>query len=172
MLVHLTGRPMLGADLSEEAMQRFAQIGGQPASLAQIMAEADIVIATTGAPGLIRPELVRPGQIILALSNPVPEIEPQLAMEAGAAFAADGKVVNNVLGFPGILRGAVDANATRISQGMYLAAADKLAELTPPGELLPNPLDKAVHATVAQVVARQAIQEGLAQAEFVPYIKD
>ena len=133
------------------------------------MAEADIVIYTTGAPGLIQPHMVRKGQILFPLSNPYPEIDPEAAMAAGAAFAADGKVVNNVLGFPGILRGAVDANAVRISHPMYLAAAQVLADLTPPGELLPNPLDKAVHQAVARAVARQAIEQGLARAEFVPY---
>ncbi len=65
------------------------------------MANCDIVIATTGVPGLIKPEMVRKGQIILALSNPRPEIEPEVAMKCGAAYAADGKSVNNVLGFPG-----------------------------------------------------------------------
>jgi malate dehydrogenase (oxaloacetate-decarboxylating) len=113
--------------------------------------------------------MVRKGQIILALSNPVPEIDPDVAMAAGAAFATDGKVVNNVLGFPGILRGAVDAYATRISDSMYLAASQTLAKLTPPGELLPNPLNKNVHLAVARAVANMAFEEGLARAEFIPY---
>ena len=136
------------------------------------MAEADVVIATTGAPGLIKPEWVRKGQIILALSNPNPEIDPELAIAAGAAFAADGKSVNNVLGFPGILRGAVDAYATRISHEMYLAAAQTIADLTPADELVPNPLDIKVHQAVARAVAKQAYEQGLARAEFVPYIED
>jgi malate dehydrogenase (oxaloacetate-decarboxylating) len=172
MIMKLTGNPVLGADLSQSALERFAQAGGHPASLSEIMGNADIVIATTGAPGLIKPEMVHRGQIILALSNPIPEIDPDLAMSAGAAFATDGKVVNNVLGFPGILRGAVDSNATRISHHMYLAAAETIAALTPPGELLPNPLDKNVHMAVAEAVAKQAIAQGLARAEFVPYIKE
>jgi malate dehydrogenase (oxaloacetate-decarboxylating) len=172
MLMRLTGNPVLGADLSRDALDRFAALGGRPSSLSEIMAEADIVIATTGAPGLIQPEMVREGQILFPLSNPYPEIEPEAAMAAGAAFAADGKVVNNVLGFPGILRGAVDADAARISHEMYLAAAQVLADTTPPGELLPNPLDKAVHQDVARAVARQAIAQGLARAEFIPYAED
>jgi malate dehydrogenase (oxaloacetate-decarboxylating) len=172
ILIKLTGKPVMGADISQAALDRFATEGGQPASLAEIMAEADIIIATTGAPGLIKPEMVRKGQIILPLSNPYPEIDPDAALAAGAAFAADGKVVNNVLGFPGILRGAVDANATRISPQMYLAAAETLADLTPPGELLPNPLDKTVHQAVARAVARKAIEQGLARAEFVPYAEE
>lgn len=166
-LMYLTGNSILGADLSSDALRRFAELGGQPASLAEVMAQSEIVIATTGAPNLIKPEMVQPGQIILALSNPNPEIDPETALAAGAAFATDGKVVNNVLGFPGILRGAVNANAPRISQGMYLAAAETLSELTPAGELLPNPLDKSVHLAVAQAVARKASEEGLAQGEFI-----
>lgn len=172
MLMQRTGQPVLGADLSSDAIDRFVEAGGKAATLDEIMQTADIVIATTGAPGLIKPGMVRPGQIILALSNPVPEIDPELAMYAGAAFATDGKVVNNVLGFPGILRGAVDAQASRISPQMYLTAAETIAANTPPGELLPNPLDKNVHQQVAEVVARQAMQEGLARAEFVPYVID
>lgn len=172
MVMRLTGKPVLGADLSKEALERFVQIGGQPASLSEIMTEADLVIATTGAPGLITPEMVHKGQIILALSNPIPEIDPDLALSSGAAFATDGKVVNNVLGFPGILRGAVDSNARRISEEMYLAAADTIATLTPPGELLPNPLDKHLHLAVAAAVAKQAIKQGLARTEFVTYVNE
>jgi len=172
MLMKLTGNPILGADLSQEAMQRFASQGGTPSDLRQVMAEADIVIATTGVPGLINPEWVRRGQIILALSNPVPEIDPETATAAGAAFAADGKSVNNVLGFPGILRGAVDTDARRISHEMYLAAAQTIADLAPPDELVPNPLDKNVHQAVARAVARAAIESGLARADYVPYAED
>jgi malate dehydrogenase (oxaloacetate-decarboxylating) len=136
------------------------------------MNTADIVIATTGAPGLIKPEMVRKGQVILALSNPKPEIDPEVAMSAGAAFATDGKTVNNVLGFPGILRGAVDAQAPRISREMYLAAANAIANLAPPGELVPNPLDREVHRAVARAVARKAFEQGLARADFVSYVED
>ena len=68
------------------------------------MKEADVVVATTGKPNLIEPDHVREDQIILALSNPEPEIDPIAAIEAGAAFAADGSAVNNVLGYPGIFR--------------------------------------------------------------------
>src|SRR5574341_1511231 len=94
------------------------------------MAKSDIVIATTGVAGLIKPEMIRSGQIILALSNPNPEIDPDEAIAHGAAFAADGKSVNNVLGFPGILRGAIDTNTPRITHEMYLAAAQTIAGLT------------------------------------------
>ncbi len=172
MLMHISGHPVLGADLSEDALRRLESYGGQRASLDEIMAKADIVIATTGAPGLIKPEMVRPGQIIFALSNPRPEIEPDVALEAGASFAADGKSVNNVLGFPGILRGAVDTHATRITPEMYLAAVHALVAHTPEGELLPSPLTTEVHRAVARAVAEKALEQGVAQADYVPYVTD
>jgi malate dehydrogenase (oxaloacetate-decarboxylating) len=172
MLMKLTGNPVLGADLSDTALSYFEAVGGKRSSLKEIMQECDVVVATTGAPGLIKPEMVRKGQIILALSNPIPEIDPDLAIKAGASFAADGKSVNNVLGFPGILRGAVDSYATQISHEMYLAAATAIADQTPPDELVPNPLDKNLHRAVARAVAQKAIQQGLARAEFVSYVEE
>jgi malate dehydrogenase (oxaloacetate-decarboxylating) len=172
MLMKLTGNPVLGADLSEAALAYFEQVGGKRSDLKEIMQECDVVIATTGAGGLIKPDMVHKGQVILALSNPIPEIDPDLALNSGAAFAADGKSVNNVLGFPGILRGAVDSYATRISHEMYLAAATTIADQTPPDELVPNPLDKNFHRAVARAVALTAIQQGLARTEFVPYVEE
>jgi len=172
MLMRLTGNPVYGADLSEFALERFAGLGGRKSGLNEIMRECDIVIATTGAPDLIKPEMVREGQIILALSNPNAEIEPSLALERGAAFAADGKSVNNVLGFPGIFRGAVDANASRITHEMLVAAAETIAAMTPSGDLVPNPLDKAVHHAVARAVAEKAYEQGIARADYVPYVEE
>jgi malate dehydrogenase (oxaloacetate-decarboxylating) len=172
MLMRLTGNPVYGADLSAEALERFERDGGRKSNLQEIMATCDIVIATTGAPDLIKPEMVRKGQIILALSNPNPEIDPDLALERGAAFAADGKSVNNVLGFPGIFRGAVDAHAPRITHEMLVAAAETIASMTPPGELVPNPLDKKVHHAVARAVAETAIKQGIARADYVPYVEE
>jgi len=172
MMMRLTGNPVHGADLSPEALSRFEKLGGVKSNLKDIMANCDIVVATTGAPNLIKPEMVRKGQIILALSNPNAEIDPEVAMEQGAAFAADGKSVNNVLGFPGIFRGAVDANASRITQEMLVAAAETIANMTPPGELVPNPLDKKVHHAVARAVAEMAIKQGVARADYVPYVEE
>jgi malate dehydrogenase (oxaloacetate-decarboxylating) len=169
MLMQLTGKPVLGADLSSEAIGRLEAAGGKRSNLNEIMAECDIVTATTGAAGLIKPEMVRKGQIILALSNPNPEIDPDVALEQGAAFAADGKMVNNVLGFPGIFRGAVDAYAPRITQEMLVAAAYTIADMAAPGDLVPSPLDKDVHRAVAKAVALKAIEQGIARAEYVPY---
>ncbi len=172
MLMRLTGNPVYGADLSQEALDRFERDGGRKSNLKEIMAQCDIVIATTGAAGLIKPEMVRAGQIILALSNPNAEIDPDLAMERGAVFAADGKSVNNVLGFPGIFRGVVDSHSPRITHEMLVAAAETIASMTPPGELVPSPLDKKVHHAVARAVAETAIKQGIARAEYVPYVEE
>jgi malate dehydrogenase (oxaloacetate-decarboxylating) len=169
MLMFYTGRPVMGADLSEAAMGRLEKNGGQAAGLKDIMAACDIVVAVTGAPGLIKPAMVRPGQIILALSNPNPEIKPAEALAAGAAFAADGRMVNNVLGFPGIFRGAVDANVPRITQDMLLAAAKAIAESTPAGEVVPSPLDKGLHRRVARAVARVALDQKLNRDDLTGY---
>jgi malate dehydrogenase (oxaloacetate-decarboxylating) len=172
MVMRLTGNPVWGADLNPDALKRFAAAGGRISNLAEIMANCDIVVATTGVAGLIKPGMVRKGQIILALSNPYPEIDPEDAIRQGAAFAADGKSVNNVLGFPGIFRGAVDANVPHITNEMLLAAAQTIADMTPPGELVPNALDKKVHHAVARAVAQKAIDQGIARADYVPYVEE
>ncbi|HMA54804.1 MAG TPA: malic enzyme-like NAD(P)-binding protein [Acidobacteriota bacterium] len=169
MLMFRFGHPVLGADIVPEAVERLTKAGGIASDLKGIMAGCDVVIATTGAPGLIKESLVRKGQIILALSNPSPEIEPERALAAGAAFAADGKSVNNVLGFPGIFRGAVDANVPRITREMLTAAADAIAAFASPGEIVPNPLDKALHRTVARAVARVALAQGLNRDDLTGY---
>lgn len=147
---------VLGADRSPDAIARLVAMGGEAASLQEIMARADIVIATTGVKGLIRPEWVRPGQVILALSNPDPEIEPLLARQRGAAFAADGKGINNVLAFPGLFKGALSARVPRFSDAMLMAAADAIAQLARGDELVPDPLDKSVHVRVAAAVRESA----------------
>ncbi|MBI5030672.1 MAG: NAD-dependent malic enzyme [Chloroflexi bacterium] len=172
MIMNLTGNPLLGADLSPQALDRLERNGGRRSSLTEIMGSTDIVISTTGAKGLIKPAMVHSGQIILALSNPNPEIEPDDALNAGAKFAADGKSVNNVLGFPGIFRGAVDTYVRQISHEMYVAAAEAIVAETPAGELMPNPLDKRVHHAVARAVAKKAIEQGLARAEYVEYVEE
>jgi malate dehydrogenase (oxaloacetate-decarboxylating) len=169
MLMVYFKTPVLGADIDPSALERLRQAGGTPSDLKTIMGSADVVIATTGVPGLIKKEMVRKGQIILALSNPNPEIEPSVAMEAGAAFAADGKSVNNILGFPGIFRGAVDANVPRITREMLIAAAEAIAGFAPAGDIVPNPLDKNLHKTVARAVARVAIEQGLNRDDLTGY---
>jgi malate dehydrogenase (oxaloacetate-decarboxylating) len=115
-----------------------------------------IVVATTGVPGLITPPIDRTGQVILALSNPNAEITPEEALAVGAALAADGKVVNNALAFPGIFRGTLDARARGITDPMKIAAAEAMAEQAPVGELVPEILDRSIHQGVALAVARAA----------------
>jgi malate dehydrogenase (oxaloacetate-decarboxylating) len=163
-IAELTDRPVLGADLSAEARERHVAAGGEASTLDEIMKRADIVVATTGVKGLIRPEQVRPGQIILALSNPDPEIEPEIALARGAAFALDGKAVNNLLAFPGILRGALDAEATRVTRAMFVAAANAIAEYAAArGVTIPDPLDTQLHRDVTHAVARAAVESGVAR---------
>jgi malate dehydrogenase (oxaloacetate-decarboxylating) len=148
---------ILGADRNPLALERLESLGGQRATLAEVMAKCDIVAATTGVKDLIKPEMVRPGQVILALSNPDPEIEPIRALERGAVFAADGKGINNVLGFPGLFKGALDARAAEFTDRMLMAAANSIAGLAPDSDLVPDPLDPAVHAAVAEAVRAAAI---------------
>jgi len=169
MLIYFLGNPVLGADIAPEALRRLERAGGVPSDLKSVMASCDVVVATTGVPGLIKPEMVKPRQIILALSNPNPEIEPEAARKAGAAFAADGKSVNNVLGFPGIFRGAVDADVPRITREMLIAAARTIAAAAPKGEIVPDPLDKALHRKVAQTVARVAVEQKLNRDDLAGY---
>jgi len=147
---------VLGADRNPAAVARLVALGGEGATLQAIMQRADIVIATTGVRGLIRPEWVRPGQVILALSNPDPEIEPLVAQERGAAFAADGKGINNVLAFPGLFKGALAARAACFSDAMLVAAARTIAEQAEGDALVPSPLDKAMHERVAAAVQAAA----------------
>ena len=161
MLMAYGVEQVYGLDRQEEAKDRLLQYGGQTKdTLEDMMATCDIIIATTGVAGLISPELVREGQIILALSNPNPEILPSAAIAAGAAFAADGRSVNNVIGFPGIFKGALDAGAKEITYDMLIAAAQAIVGHTKPGELIPNPLDPRVHYLVARAV-EEAANKGL-----------
>jgi malate dehydrogenase (oxaloacetate-decarboxylating) len=152
LLVAYGVRRVLGADRDPRAIERIRAYGAQGATLEEIMAASDIVVATTGVKDLIRPQSVRPGQIILALSNPDPEIDPIVALRQGAAFAADGKGINNVLAFPGLFKGALEAHAPRFTDAMLMAAAETIARLADGEELVPNPLDKRVHEQVARAV--------------------
>ena len=147
---------LIGSDLREDALERLRGLGGTPASLREVMAQADVVVATTGVRGLIKPEWVRPGQIIFALSNPDAEIEPVTALERGAVFAADGKGINNVAAFPGLFKGALEASATRFSDAMLVAAARALAGRAGPEELLPDPLELETHRAVTTAVREAA----------------
>ncbi len=145
-------KQLLGNDLRTEAMGRFAQLHGQRESLDRILARADVLICSTGVPRLIPPERVRRGQIVFALSTPDPEIDPAAALGAGAAIAADGRSINNVLCFPGLFAGALRARARGFNDPMLVAAATALAAAAGPGQLLPDPLDLSVHERVSQAV--------------------
>jgi malate dehydrogenase (oxaloacetate-decarboxylating) len=105
------------------------------------------------------------------MANPVPEIFPDEARAAGAKVIGTGRSdfpnqVNNVLAFPGVFRGALDARATDISEGMKIAAAHAIADLITDEELspdyvIPKPMDRRVAPAVAEAVAAQAVKEGI-----------
>lgn len=149
-----------GTDPNSAAVNMLADYGGTIAkSMEEIMETCDLVIATTGVANLIKPEMIRKGQIILALSNPNAEITPEAALEAGAAYAADGRLVNNVLGFPGIFRGTLNANAKEITYPMLIAAALAIVDSTKRDDLVPHPLDPNVHVNVALAVENAVYDE-------------
>ncbi len=145
-------REIFGCDLKQEALDRLKNAGGSPCDLTTLMKEASVVVATTGVPGLIKPEMVRKGQIILALSNPDPEIDPEVAIACGADFAADGRTINNALAFPGLFRGALKIGATHFTDAMKIAAAHAIAGQTKLDSLVPSILDRDVHQAVAEAV--------------------
>ncbi|WP_251358435.1 NADP-dependent malic enzyme [Kangiella sp. TOML190] len=114
-------------------------------------------------------KLMHKEPIILAMANPIPEIMPDEALAAGASVVGTGRSdfpnqVNNVLAFPGIFRGALDARATRISEGMKIAAAYALANAVnniSADHVLPDPLNRNVAQKVAEAVKQKAIEEKL-----------
>jgi malate dehydrogenase (oxaloacetate-decarboxylating) len=167
-MVDAGAQRVLGSDPNPLSHERASAKGVEITDMQTVMAEADLVVATTGVPGLIEPGMVRDGQVILALTNPYPEIEPDVALEAGAAFAADGRSVNNVLGYPGIFRGALLSGASRINARMKLAAAEVLASLATGSELIPDALDPNVHLQVAGAVREAAIGSGVARLDQAP----
>lgn len=162
-LLRYTGNPTLGTARTEDSALRHVEHGGIRSSIDEIMKKADVVIATTGRSGLIEPGMVKKGQIIFALSNPYPEITPQVAILAGAALAADGNTINNLLGYPGIWRGTLDTKAREINFEMYCAASLAIANATGEGELIPHAIDPKVHLAVSHAVARAAMTSGVAQ---------
>jgi malate dehydrogenase (oxaloacetate-decarboxylating) len=158
-------RRVIAFDPQESSHARAQEKGIELASMDDVMREADVVVATTGRPGLIEPAMIREGQVILALSNPDPEIYPQEAEKAGAAFAGDGRSVNNVLGYPGIFRGALQSGAKTINVEMKLAAARAIADLASGDELVPDALNQRVHDAVAKAVREAAERTGVARPE-------
>ncbi len=168
LMVDARAKRVLGSDPNELSHERARQKGIEIADMETVMREADVVVATTGVAGLIDPGMVRDGQVILALTNPYPEIEPETATRAGAAFAADGTSVNNVLGYPGIFRGALLAGAREINLPMKLAAAETIADLAAEAELVPDALDPNVHERVSEAVRGAAVESGVAHLDRTP----
>ncbi len=168
LMVDGKARRVLASDPNEETHERARKKGIEITDMETLMSEADVVVATTGVSGLIKPGMVREGQVVLALTNPYPEIEPEDAIEAGAAFAADGTDVNNVLGYPGIFRGALLAGAGEINLEMKLAAAETLANLAEGSNLIPDTLDPNVHEQVADAVRKAAVESGVARPDRTP----
>ncbi|QWH59186.1 NAD-dependent malic enzyme [Bacillus mycoides] len=152
-------------------------------TLKEAIHQADIFIGVS-APNVLTKELVQTMNekaIVFAMANPIPEIFPEDALEAGAAVVGTGRSdysnqVNNVLAFPGIFRGALDVRATDITEEMKLAAAYGIANIITDEErnanyVIPNPLDKRVVPSVAEVVAKAAIDSGVAQITKMPSYK-
>jgi malate dehydrogenase (oxaloacetate-decarboxylating) len=156
---------LYGTDIRKEEEEILSKYGGIPSTLEEIMNNSDIVIGTTGVSSLINPHMVKKGQVILALSNPYPEIDPNEALNAGAKFACDGKSVNNALAFPGIFRGALDTRANKINDRMKVAAAQTIALFAEKGDLVPNIMNIEMHKAVAEAVAKAAFESGVARAK-------
>lgn len=164
--------------------------------LSEVMAGADIYVGLSKA-GALKPEMMKdmaPNPLILALSNPIPEIMPELAREARPdAMICTGRSdypnqVNNVLCFPFLFRGALDCGATVINEEMKAAAAHAIARLAHepgleasahgvpaifgPDYLIPNPFDQRLILRIAPAVAKAAMDSGVAQrpiADFAAY---
>ena len=127
-------------------------------ALADAMAGAHLFIGVS-QPNIVSRDMVRAmadEPIVLALANPVSEIGRDDALAGGAAIYADGRMMNNALAYPGIFRGALDVGAETITLEMLMAAAHALADIVPPGELMPEMMDPATHQAVAQAVMNAA----------------
>ena len=149
-----------------------ADLTGRSGSLADVMVGADVFIGLSG--GTVPEEIVATmaqDAIIFGLANPMPEVHPDVAHRY-ARVVATGRSdfpnqINNVLAFPGIFRGAIDARARAITEGMKLAAADALAAIV--GDdlredfIIPSPFDPRVGPSVAEAVAEAARRDGVAR---------
>ncbi len=123
-------------------------------TLGEAMKGRDLFIGVS-QPDIVTREMVKsmsPAPIVFALANPVSEITVADALDAGAAVAADGRMMNNALAYPGIFRGALDCAAEAVTLKMMMAAADALAKAVPEGELMPEMMDPATHRAVAEAV--------------------
>lgn len=164
-----------GMNPVKEEMAEHTNLQGRRGTLADALAGADVFIGVS-APGVLKPEMVRSmakDAVVFACANPVPEIFPEEAKQAGACVVATGRSdypnqVNNVLAFPGIFRGAFDVRASEINEEMKLAAAEAIAALVSPEELsrdyiLPAAFDPRVCKAVAAAVAQAAKETGAAR---------
>lgn len=167
------GRDNLNA--VKEEMSRITNQNHEKGSLADVIKGADVFIGVS-APGTLSKDMVRSmadDPVIFACANPVPEIYPDEAKEAGAAVVSTGRSdfpnqVNNVLCFPGIFRGALDVRATDINDEMKIAAAYAIAGLVSDEELnpdyiLPAAFDSRVKDAVAEATRKAAIESGVAR---------
>ena len=164
-----------GLNAEKEEMAKISNREMRKGSLAEVIKGADVFIGVS-APGTVTPEMVKtmaPDPILFPMANPVPEIMPDLAKEAGAAVIGTGRSdfpnqINNVLAFPGIFRGALDVRAKDINDEMKVAAAYAIANLIDEKDLnadyiIPNPFDKRVAPAVAKAVAEAAKKTGVAR---------
>ena len=154
---------------------RITNPEGFSGKLADAMAGADVFIGVS-APHIVSREMIAsmaPRAIVFPMANPVPEIEPDEALAAGAAVVGTGRSdypnqINNVLVFPGLFRGALDVRARDINQPMKLAASFALADLVEPEKLsdqyvIPAAFDPRVGPAVAKAVAQAARDSGVAR---------
>jgi malate dehydrogenase (oxaloacetate-decarboxylating) len=159
-------------NLNYEKLEFATDQGG---TLADAVRGADVFVGVS-APKVLTPDMVRSmnkESIVMAMANPIPEIQPEL-VEGEVAVMATGRSdyanqINNVLAFPGIFRGALDCRATDLTTRMFLEAAEAIASLVNPTKLdrehiIPSVFDDRVVATVAAAVQHAARQEGVAQA--------
>lgn len=153
-----------GLNGAKTAMAKVTNRAMRKGSLAEVMEGADLFIGVSG-PGIVTQEMVRsmsPQAMVFALSNPVPEIMPELVLAAGAKVVATGRSdfpnqINNLLVFPGIFKGALAARASRITEEMMIAAAYAIAGRVSPEELsreciIPSTFDMGVADVVAEAV--------------------
>ena len=164
-----------GMTFAQEELAKITNKDRLDGNLADAMNGADVFIGVS-APNIVTKEMVasmKRGAIVFPMANPTPEISPDLALEAGAAVVGTGRSdynnqINNVLAFPGIFRGALDARASTINEEMKLAAAYGIASLVSDGELsaeyiIPRAFDERVGKTVAKAVYDSAVKTGVAR---------
>lgn len=159
----------------KEEMAKITNKEKRSGSLADMLVGADVFIGVS-APGCVTQDMVRSmneNPILFPMANPVPEIMPDLAKEAGAAVIGTGRSdfpnqINNVLAFPGIFRGTLDVRASDINDDMKIAAAYAIAGFVTDDKLsadyiIPSALDREVSKAVAKAVAKAAKDSGVAR---------